>query len=163
MTRFEEGLKIIDERCGGGKDNVIALSTVAIEPNSYGKPRPYVREVDAYYENGVFYITTWAKSLKMMQIANNNEVAFAVQNGWINGNGIGENLGWVKDPKNAELRLKLREAFAPWYDFANNEDSEDCIILAIRITRAIVVVNHGEDYYFLDFINKVESREGRIK
>lgn len=110
MTRFEEGLKIIDERCGGGKDNVIALSTVAIEPNSDGRPRPYVREVDAYYEDGAFYIKTWAKSLKMMQIANNNEVAFAVQNGWINGNGIAENLGWVKDPKNAELRLKLREA-----------------------------------------------------
>jgi len=28
--------------------------------------------------------------------------------------GIGENLGWVLDPKNSDLRGKLRTAFASW-------------------------------------------------
>jgi len=28
MDRFEEGLKIFDERCGNGKDNIIALATL---------------------------------------------------------------------------------------------------------------------------------------
>ncbi|HEY8350428.1 MAG TPA: pyridoxamine 5'-phosphate oxidase family protein [Clostridia bacterium] len=154
MDRFEEGLKIFDERCGNGKDNIIALATFSTEENAEGKPRPRVREVDALYENGVFYITTWAKSAKMQQIAQNPEVAFAVSGKWISGNGIGENLGWVLDPKNAGVRAKLREAFAEWYDDANNENDENCIILAIRITSATVLKDHGTVRYEMDFINK---------
>lgn len=163
MTRYEEGLKLIEERCGNGKDNLISLATIAMEVNEQGKPRPYVREVDAYYEDGVFYITTWAKSTKIQQIAQNPEVSFAVCNQWISGNGIGENLGWVLDPKNAEIRSKLRKAFADWYDFANNEKDENCIILAIRITRATVIKDHGAIVYNMDFENKVETKEGRLK
>ena len=30
MSRYEEGLQIIEEICGNGKDNVISLSTIAI-------------------------------------------------------------------------------------------------------------------------------------
>lgn len=160
MSRYEEGLQLIEERCGKGKDNLISLATIAMEPNADGKPRPYVREVDAFYEGGVFYVTTWAKSTKMQQIAQNPEVAFAVSNGWFSGNGIGENLGWVLDPKNAQLRSKLRKAFAEWYDFANNEKDENCVILAIRITRATVIKDHGAVRYNMDFINKVETEEG---
>lgn len=118
-------------------------SPIALEPGADGNPCPCVREVDALYEDGVFYVTTWAKSSKMLQIAKNPEVAFAVSSKWISGNGKGENLGWVLDPKNAELRTKLRKAFAEWYDFANNEKDENCAILAIRITRAVVIVDHG--------------------
>jgi hypothetical protein len=159
MSRYEEGLKIIDERCGDGKDNLISLATIAMEPNANGKPRPYVREVDALYEDGVFYVTTWAKSTKMQQIAQNPEVAFAACNKWISGNGIGENLGWVMEPKNAELREKLRKAFAEWYDYANNENDENCAILAIRITNATVIVDHGAVRYNLDFVNKIDTEE----
>jgi hypothetical protein len=36
-------------------------------------------------------------------------------------------------------------------------------MLTTRITRAIVVVNRGETYYFIDFINKAEPYEGYIK
>ncbi len=161
MSRYEEGLKLIEERCGNGKDNMISLSTIAIEPNAQGMPRPYVRDVDAYYEDGVFYITTWAKSTKMQQIEKNNEVAFAVCFEWFSGNGIGENLGWVLTPQNAELRAKLRKAFAQWYDNANNEQNENCVILAIRITKATVLKDHGAVRYNMDFVNKVEVEEGK--
>lgn len=163
MSRYEEGLAIIEERCGNGKDNVISLSTIAIEPNAGGNPCPYVRDVDAFYENGVFYTTTWAKSTKMKQIAQNPEVAFAVCYEWFSGNGIGENLGWVLDPKNAELRSKLRKAFAEWYDFANNEQDKNSIILAIRITQATVIKDHGAVRYNMDFVNKALTEEGKIK
>ncbi len=163
MSRYEEGLKIIEERCGNGKDNFITLSTIAMEPNADGKPRPYVRDVDAYYDDGVFYVTTYAKSKKMQQINQNNEVAFSVCTEWFSGNGIGENLGWVLDPKNAELRTRLREVFANWYDIANNEQDENCIILAIRITRATVIKDHGAVRYHMDFENKVETEKGIIE
>lgn len=163
MSRYEEGLKLIEERCGNGKDNVISLSTIAMEPNTDGKPRPYVRDVDAHYEDGVFYVTTWGTSTKMQQIAQNNEVAFSVCLEWFSGNGIGENLGWVLDPKNAELRTKLRKTFAKWYDYANNEQDENCVILAIRITRCTVIKDHGAVRYNMDFVNKVETEEGKIR
>ncbi len=163
MSRYEEGIKLIEERCGNGKDNLISLSTIAMEPNADGKPRPYIRDVNAYYEDGVFYVTTWAKSTKMQQIAKNNEVAFSVYSQWFSGNGIGENLGWVLDPNNAEIRIKLRKAFAEWYDFANKEQDETCVILAIRITRATVIKDHGMVRYNMDFVNKVETGEGIIR
>lgn len=159
MNRYEEGLKIVEETCGNGKDNVISLSTIAMEQSAEGNPRPCVRDVDAYYEDGVFYVTTWAKSKKMLQIAKNPEVAFSVCIEGFSGNGIGENLGWVLDPKNAELRSKLRKVFAEWYDHANNEESENCVILAIRITSGTVFKDHGAVSYNLDFVNKTEVSE----
>lgn len=154
MNRYEEGMKLIEESCGNKKDNVIALSTIATEAGADGFLRPVVRDVNAYYEDGVFYVTTSAKSNKMQQIAQNKEVAFSVCFEGIYGNGIGENLGWVLAPQNAELRAKLREVFADWYDDANDEQNENCVILAIRVTSATIFRDHGAVRYNLDFINK---------
>ena len=50
-----EAEKIMIERFG--KDTVIALATVEHE-------MPYVRKVNAYYEDGSFYIITYALSIK---------------------------------------------------------------------------------------------------
>ena len=162
MSRYEEGLKIIEERCGNGKDNVISLATIAIEPNADGKPRPYVRDVDAFYEDGAFYISTNAKSIKMQQIAQNPEVSFAVCFEWFSGNGIAENLGWVKDEKNAEIRMKMKKIFK-WFDEHGGENDVNSIVLAIRITRATVIKDHGALRYYMDFMNKTETEEGRIR
>ena len=156
MSRYEEGLKLIEESCGNSKDNVIALSTIAIQEDSNQNPFPCVRDVDAYYEEGVFYITTWAKSNKILQIEENNTVAFAVCFEGISGIGIAENLGWVLEPKNNEIRAKLRKAFADWYDHANNEQDKNCIILAIRITKVSIFRDHGAVRFNLDFVNKKE-------
>lgn len=158
-NRYKEGLKLIEECCGNYKDNVIALSTIGVEKSSDGITYPYVRDVDAYYEKGVFYVTTWAKSKKMLQIAKNKGVAFAVRLEGISGNGFGENLGWVLDPNNADIREKLRKAFSDWYDDANNEQDKNCVILAIRITRASIFRDHGAVQYHLDFVDKKEIQE----
>jgi len=161
MNKYEEGMAILEEKFGNNKDNIIGLATIALEAGAGGKPRPVVRDVDAYYEDGVFYSVTWAKSTKMQQIAQNNEVGIAVCFEWFTASGIGENLGWVLDPKNAELRTKLRSAFAKWYDMANNEKDENCCILAIRLTKGIININHFEKLYHMDFINKAATIEGR--
>ncbi len=160
MNKYEEGMAILDEKFGNSKDNIIALATIAQQTNEDGKPRPVVREVDAYYEDGAFYVTTWGKSSKMQQIAHNNEVAIAVSSEWFTSNGIGENLGWVLDPKNAELRTKLRTAFAKWYDMANNENDKNCCILKIRLTKGIININHHEKLYHMDFENKTATVQG---
>ncbi|MCL2064589.1 MAG: pyridoxamine 5'-phosphate oxidase family protein [Candidatus Cloacimonetes bacterium] len=156
MSKFDEGLKLIEERCGNGKDNLLALATISIEPNNEGKPTPRVRDVDAYYEEGVFYISTYAKSAKMREIEQNKEVAFSVCGQWISGKGIGENIGWVKDEKNAEIRTKMKKYFK-WFDEVGGEDSPDSIILRVIITQATVIKDHGAMIYVMDFVNKKEQ------
>lgn len=162
MSNYEEGLRLIEETFGHGKDNIISLATIAREPGANGLPRPVVRSVDAYYEDGVFYVVTYAKSNKMQQIAQNSEVSVAGCSEMFTANGVGENLGWVLDPSNADIRNKLRTAFAAWYDMANNEKDENCCFLAIRLTKGTLNVNHWEKLYHMDFVNKTEMENGGI-
>lgn len=153
MDRYRQGIKLIEESIGGGKDNVISLATIALDKKD-GKAHPYVREVDAYYQEGVLYVTTWGKSNKIGQIEANDAVAYVVAKEGISGSGRGENLGWVMAPENAELRLKLREVFEPWYDHANNEADENCVILAIHMTRVTIFREEGAIQYTLDLTEK---------
>jgi hypothetical protein len=157
MNKYEEGLQLIEEKFGGGQDINIALATIALESGENGNPKPVVREVDAYYEDGVFYVTSYAKSNKILQILQNQEVSIAATSDpkWFTANGKGENLGWIMKPENAELRTKLRKAFEPWYDMANNEADENCCILAVRLTKGTLNINHWEKLYHMDFVNKV--------
>jgi hypothetical protein len=161
MSKYEKGMAILEEKFGNGKDNVFGLANIALEPNADGKPRPVVRDVDAFYEDGAFYVVTYAKSTKMQQIAQNNEVAIAVNFEWFTASGIGENLGWVLKPENAGLRAKLRKAFEQWYDMANNENDENCCILAIRLTNGIINLNHHETLIIMDFANKTATVKGK--
>lgn len=162
MSNYEEGFNLLNEKFGNGKDNLISLATIACEPNNDGRPRPVVRGVDAYYENGVFYVTTHGKSNKMQQIEKNPEVSIASFAEMFTASGVGENLGWVLDPKNADLRNKLRTAFALWYDSANNENDENCCILAIHLTKGTLNINHWEKLYHMDFVNKTDMENGGV-
>ncbi|GHU21384.1 hypothetical protein FACS1894172_16680 [Spirochaetia bacterium] len=162
MNKYEEGLKLLEEKFGNGKDNIIALATIAREQNVKGTPCPVVRGVDAYYEDGTFYVTTHGKSNKIQQIAKNPEVSIASCSEMFSASGIGENLGWVLDPKNADLRNKLRKVFAPWYDHANNEKDENCCILAIHLTKGTLNINHWEKLYHMDFVKKIDMENGGV-
>ncbi|KAB1438687.1 pyridoxamine 5'-phosphate oxidase family protein [Candidatus Galacturonibacter soehngenii] len=154
MSKFEEGMKILNERFGNNKDNVISLATISLEQSEDGKPRPCVRDVDAYYEDGVFYIVTYALSNKVKQISANPEVSISVNFEDFFSSGIGKNLGWVLDPSNAQIRDKLRIAFKDWYDFANNENDKNCCFLAIYLTKGTLRIDHGAEFYHFDFENK---------
>ena len=157
---FDAGMKILEEKFGG-KDNVISLATIACEPGAAGQPRPVVRDVDAMYEDGVFYAAVNTNTNKMKQIAKNPEVAIAVHFGWFSANGVAENLGWVLDPKNEELRAKIRKTFE-WYDSVTNEKDESNVFLAIRLTRGVIILDHHAKVYHMDFVNKTETREGQV-
>ena len=159
MSNFNDGLKQLEDVCGNGRDNVITLSTICI--NDEGLAKPYSRDVDAYYEDGAFYIMTLNDSLKIKQIENNPNVAFSVCEKWISGNGVAKNLGYVMKEKNAQTRLKLREAFKFWYDFANDESSENTIILKVEITEAIVIKDHNAIKYYMDFTTQEENYANR--
>ncbi|MEG6613640.1 pyridoxamine 5'-phosphate oxidase family protein [Pseudoclostridium thermosuccinogenes] len=155
MSKFENAMKLMEERCGNDKEVVIALATISLTPNAAGNPRPAVRMVCAYYEDGVFYVSTDAKKNKMLQIEKNNEVAVAGLD-WFAFHGKAENLGWVKDEKNAEIRAKFKKIF-DWFDEVGDEDNPDSIVLRITLTEGTIIDNErkfGEQLYEVDFINK---------
>ena len=140
MDKYDEAIAILTERFG--RDSLISIATV-------DGTRPYVRTVNAYYENGAFYIITYALSNKVKQIKNNSEVAVCGE--WFTGHGIGENLGYVLNENNIVMLGKLREIFSAWYGngHVDENDSNTCL-LCIRLTDG-VLFNHGEKYN-LDFV-----------
>ena len=139
MSKYENAVRLLEERCGNGKDVDIALATISLSPNASGKPRPAVRMVCAYYEDGAFYVSTDATKNKMLQIEKNNEVAVAGLD-WYVFQGIAENLGWVKDEKNAKIKAKFKKVFG-WFDEVGDEDNPNSIVLRITLTEGTLVYN----------------------
>ena len=155
MSKYENAMKLMEERCGHGKDNLIALATIALTPNAAGHPRPAVRMVDAYYEDGVFYVSTDAQKSKTLEIERNNEVAIGGLD-WFAAQGTAENLGWVKEEKNAEIRAKMKKIFE-WFDDHGDEDNPSSIVLRITLTDGTITDNdkkYGEWQYQVDFANQ---------
>ena len=160
MSKFIEGLAILEKSFGHNKDNIVNIATIDLEPGELGQPRPAVRSVDAYYEDGTFYIITNAKSNKIQQVEKNDEVSlsatFEDSDGqvWLTSRAKGENLGHVLKPENAYIRKKLRSAFAVWYDAVNNEQDPHCCFMAVHLTHGIINVNHFTTLYHMDFVGK---------
>ena len=134
--------RIMEERFG--KDSIIALATVE-------DGTPYVRNVDGYYEDGAFYVLTYALSDKMKQIEKDPVVAIAGD--WFTAHGIGKNLGRFRKKENEKIAEKMRKLFAEWIDNGhNNFDDENTCILRIELTDG-VLLSHGTRYE-LDFSDK---------
>ncbi len=130
-----EAEAILTERFG--KDAVIALATAE-------NGVPYVRNVDAYYENGAFYIITYALSNKMKQLKNDPVCAIAGE--WFTGHGKAVNLGWFGKKENREIAGKLKNVFAEWIDNGHNDFSdENTVILCIELTDGLLLSN-GNGY-----------------
>ena len=138
MKKFsQEAEKIMIERFG--KDTVIALATVE-------NGIPYVRYVNAYYENGAFYIITYALSNKMKHVENNSIVAIAGE--WFTAHGKGINLGYFGKKENQMIAKTLKNVFAEWIDNGhNNFDDENTIILCVKLTDGLLL-SHGTRYEF---------------
>lgn len=117
-----------------GKDSIISLATT-------NGLVPYVRQVDAYYEDSAFYVLTHALSGKIQQIAKNPQVAIAGE--WFTAHGVAENLGWVGSPENAAIGGKMLQIFSEWINNGHTDltDINSCI-LRIRLTQGILF-SHG--------------------
>ena len=132
-----EAALIMRERFG--KDSVIALSTEE-------KGIPYVRYVNAYYEDECFYIITYARSNKMRQISNNPVVGVAGE--WFTAHGKGINLGYFGKPENKQIAEKLTDVFAEWINNGHNDfTDENTVILCVRLTDGLLL-SHGTKYKF---------------
>lgn len=122
-----------------GKDSVIALATTENE-------MPYVRYVNAYYEDGSFYIITYALSDKMRQIENGSVIAIAGE--WMTAHGKGKNLGYFGKSENSIIAEKLKSVFSEWIDNGHNDFSdENTVILCVELTDG-VLLSHGRRIVF---------------
>ena len=155
MSKFENAMKLMKENYDG-KESVVALATISLTPNTAGKPRPANRMMCAYYEDGAFYMSSDAKKNKTLQIEKNNEVSICGMN-WCTFQGTAENLGWVKDEKNAHIRTQFKKVF-DWFDTDGDEDNPNSIILKITLTEGVMLdfeKKFGDMKYEIDFVNKV--------
>jgi general stress protein 26 len=159
---YEEALALLNEKFGN-KDNIIALATLMTDDDKDETILPTVRHVDAYYENGAFYVTSTTTSNKVKQVMRNPDVAITLNHDGIglSSMGIGKHLGWIMEESNADLRLKLREVFSEWYEHANDESNRDCCILTIRLTKAVINDFAGHKFYHMDFVNKTVVTENK--
>lgn len=124
-----------------GKDSIIGLATTI---NNV----PYVRNVDAYYEDGSFYVLTYGLSNKMKQIEVNPTVAIA--GFWFTAHGKGVNLGYFGKEENKAIANKMREVFAEWIDNGhNNFDDVNTCILRIDLTEGVMFTQ--DNRYEIDF------------
>lgn len=131
MSISIEAEKIMIERFGN--DNVISLAT---SENNI----PSVRYVNAFYENGAFFVLTYALSNKMNQIKQNPVISIAAD--WFTASGIGENLGYFGSEQNKELAGKMKSKFSEWIDNGhNNFEDENTIILKLKLTRGVLFSN----------------------
>lgn len=137
-----EAEQILMERFG--RDSIIALATCT-------ENIPHVRSVDAYYDEGAFYVLTHGLSGKMQQIGKNPVVA--VSGEWFTAHGRAVNLGWFGKKENEVIAQKMKILFAAWIDNGHNdfEDRNTCI-LRIDLTDG-VLFSQGTRYE-LDFQNK---------
>ena len=127
--------KILKERFG--KDSILALATVSGN-------MPYVRNVDAFYEDGAFYVLTYGLSNKMKQIEENPVVALAGE--WFTGHGKAVNLGYFGKEENAQIVKRMREVFAAWIDNGHNDFSDvNTCILRIELTDGVLFAD-GKRY-----------------
>jgi len=120
-----------------GKDSLVALATTI-------GGVPYVRNVNAYYEDGSFFVLTHGLSNKMKQIEVNPKVAIAGD--WFTAQGNGVNMGYFGKEENKAIAEKMRAVFAAWIDNGHNDFSDvNTCILRIELTHGLLF-SHGRRY-----------------
>ena len=108
---MKKSLEVLSELFG--KDYQFALATSK-------ENVPTVRFIDTYYENAAFYILTYAKSQKVVEICANAKVAMCSKQ--YRFRGIAHLLGHPLKKENSQIRSQLIKVFEPWYFRHNNEN-----------------------------------------
>lgn len=114
MSEFEQCLGVLNKLFK--KDYLFSFATA--KDNI-----PSVRVVDAYYDDDAFWIVTYAKSKKVIDIESNPHVALC--HNFYSFKGKAWNVGHPLSGNNAAIREKLMTVFQAWYFAHNNEADED--------------------------------------
>lgn len=141
METFKRSMEVMNELFA--KDYQFALATTN---NSI----PSVRFVDTYYDDGCFYIVTYAKSKKVKELEINKNVSLC--NKLYSFKGVAYNLGHPLKTQNSEIRAKLISAFEPWYFKHNNENDESMCYIKVELSEGFFYKD-GKGFK-VDFIAK---------
>ena len=144
MNSYEKSLTVLSDLFG--KDFQFSLATSVND-------KPSIRVVDTYYENGVFWIVTYAKSNKVKEIEANPNVALC--NYFYSFTGKAINAGHPLKTENEEIRKKLIKVFEPWYFAHNNENDENMCYVKVVLTNGFFFKN-GKGYK-VDFEKKTSK------
>lgn len=142
MKLFERSMSILSELFG--RDFQFSLATV-------NDSKPSIRVVDTYYDNGKFWIVTYAQSNKVKEIENNSNVALCNYLYSFKGNAY--NMGHPLTEENKEIRERLIKVFESWYFAHNNENDKDMCYVKIELTEGFFFKD-GKGYR-VDFIKKI--------
>lgn len=105
---------------------------------------PYLRAVNAVYQDGWFYFLTLSTSSKMKQMEKNPVTAVCGE--WFNGHGTAFNLGTPLKKENRAVVELLHQSFENWMNDAHiSTDSTDIILCGIQMKTG-VLYSHGKRY-----------------
>ena len=141
MTPYEKSLQVLQSLFA--KDCQFALATAVQEA-------PSVRLVDTYWQDGAFYVVSYAESRKVRELETNPHVALCCKA--YRFRGLAYNVGHPLAAQNLAIREQLRKAFAAWYSLHNNEDDPNMCYVRIEPTWGFF---HQDGVgYEVDFVNR---------
>ena len=118
MSTYEKSKQVLKELFG--HDCLFSMATARGQI-------PTVRVIDTYYEDGVFWIVTYAGTRKVKDIVLNPHTALV--NEFHSFQGKAYNAGHPLKEENKAIRETLTQVFAPWYFAHNNEaDEQMCFV-----------------------------------
>ncbi len=144
MNVFERSMKVMRDLFSN--DCQFALATAH-------QNIPSIRVVDTFYDEGCFYIVTYAKSKKVKELEVNKNVSLCHQ--LYNFNGYAYNIGHPLKPENKAIREKLIHVFKPWYFKHNNEKDENMCYVKVELTKGFFYKD-GKGYK-VDFVKQEAS------
>ena len=114
-----------------------------------------VRDVNAIYRDGIFYVLSRVGNSLMNQISVNPAVGMC--HGSHNMHGVARSLGHPLDPQNAALRKFLKKEFSLNYNEYVTETNPDMRIVEIRVTFAETFTRYHR--YKIDFEAHTATRD----
>ena len=114
-----------------------------------------VRDVNAIYRDGIFYVLSRVGNSLMNQISVNPAVGMC--HGSHNMHGVARSLGHPLDPQNAALRKFLKKEFSLNYNEYVTEANPDMRIVEIRVTFAETFTRYHR--YKIDFEAHTATRD----
>ncbi len=117
--------------------------------------KPTVRFVDTYFDGNAFFVVTYAKSRKVLDVSENPHVALTCRQQH-SFSGIATNIGHPLKPENKIIRNQLISVFEDWYFKHNNEDDDNmCYLRIVPIRGLFHIDNVG---YRIDFTERYAEK-----
>lgn len=141
MRAYSECLEVLQQLFG--REYSFMLATVK-------NNEPSVGMVDTIYEDGAFWIVTYATAGKADDISSNPNVALA--NRFHNFKGKAYYMGHPLKPENRKIRERMIQAFHGWYFRHNNEGDEN--MCYVKVVPEKGFVHKDGAGYLINFVEK---------